>query len=129
MPTPILRAGFVLGAWLCAALPTFALPSDAAGEPWNDCNQNGVEDAVDIALGSSADVNQNGVPDECEALEPAAEPAPRNPGVRLQPAEPAWVFPCVGRGCSERIEPLTGGARRTSARVRRDGDARNGLAG
>ncbi|MCC6409874.1 MAG: hypothetical protein IT453_22160 [Planctomycetes bacterium] len=129
MPTPILRAARVLAAWLIAAAPSLALASEAAGEPWNDCNQNGVEDAVDIALGSSADVNQNGVPDECEALEPSAEPAPRIPGARLQPAEPAWVFPCVGRGCSERIEPLTGGARRTSARVRRAGEARNGLAG
>ena len=31
-----------------------------------DCNGNGIEDAVDIAFGTSSDVNQNGVPDECE---------------------------------------------------------------
>ena len=31
-----------------------------------DCNQNGIEDAVDIATGSSSDANGNGVPDECE---------------------------------------------------------------
>ncbi len=35
-----------------------------------DCNQNGVEDSVDIAFGSSSDVNKNGVPDECEAFTP-----------------------------------------------------------
>lgn len=31
-----------------------------------DCNGNGVEDALDIAKGTSADVDGNGVPDECE---------------------------------------------------------------
>jgi hypothetical protein len=34
--------------------------------PVNDCNENGVEDSVDIANGSSQDTNFNGVPDECE---------------------------------------------------------------
>jgi hypothetical protein len=33
-----------------------------------DCNNNGVEDAVDISLGTSSDVNRNGVPDECERI-------------------------------------------------------------
>ncbi|MFM7283347.1 MAG: hypothetical protein ACKO32_16415 [Planctomycetia bacterium] len=31
-----------------------------------DCNNNGIEDAVDIANGGSADLNNNGIPDECE---------------------------------------------------------------
>lgn len=31
-----------------------------------DCNTNGVPDADDIALATSADVNINGIPDECE---------------------------------------------------------------
>ncbi len=31
-----------------------------------DCNGNGVDDSEDIALENSADVNENGVPDECE---------------------------------------------------------------
>ncbi len=31
-----------------------------------DCNDNGVNDLDDIVLGTSADVNDNGVPDECE---------------------------------------------------------------
>lgn len=31
-----------------------------------DCNQNGSADMVDIAIGTSLDTNQNGVPDECE---------------------------------------------------------------
>ena len=35
-------------------------------EPWYDCNENGVEDSVDIATGSSADANMNGIPDDCE---------------------------------------------------------------
>jgi glucose/arabinose dehydrogenase len=34
----------------------------------DDCNVNLVADACDIALGSSLDCNQNGLPDECETL-------------------------------------------------------------
>jgi len=33
---------------------------------WADCNENGTNDACDIAGGSSEDANGNGVPDECE---------------------------------------------------------------
>lgn len=33
---------------------------------WNDCNDNGVPDVTDISLGTSDDVNSNGIPDECE---------------------------------------------------------------
>ncbi len=32
----------------------------------DDCNENGVDDATDIAEGRSLDCNGNGVPDECE---------------------------------------------------------------
>ena len=38
----------------------------AAPPPVEDCNDNGVEDAVDIACGESTDADGNGVPDECE---------------------------------------------------------------
>lgn len=44
-----------------------------------DCNQNGIEDAVDIAFGTSSDVDQNGVPDECEEVL-TAERAPGDSG-------------------------------------------------
>jgi serine protease AprX len=33
-----------------------------------DCNENGVPDATDIAAGTSTDVNSNGLPDECESV-------------------------------------------------------------
>ena len=33
-----------------------------------DCNVNGVDDAVDIATGTSADADQDGVPDECRCI-------------------------------------------------------------
>ena len=36
-----------------------------------DCNFNGIEDAVDIGLGTSLDCNQNGVPDGCELQQQA----------------------------------------------------------
>lgn len=36
---------------------------------WNtDCNGNGIDDAEDIAGGTSEDANGNGIPDECECL-------------------------------------------------------------
>ncbi len=58
----------VEGDWILSGAPyhgywgtvyAFALVSD-------DCNCNGVLDAVDIASGTSLDCNGNGVPDECE---------------------------------------------------------------
>ena len=39
--------------------------------PFLDCNENGIEDAVDIAFGTSCDADQNGIPDECERGRPA----------------------------------------------------------
>jgi hypothetical protein len=52
-----------------APLRAWPIQEAAAAPPVHfDCNQNGIDDAVDIAVGSSGDVNGNGVPDECEAL-------------------------------------------------------------
>ena len=36
--------------------------------PIDDCNENGNDDACDIADATSADENGNGVPDECEPV-------------------------------------------------------------
>ena len=33
-----------------------------------DCNENGIDDAIDIQEGTSKDENHNGVPDECESF-------------------------------------------------------------
>ena len=33
---------------------------------YHDCNGNGRDDSVDIAVGSSTDDNENGIPDECD---------------------------------------------------------------
>ena len=41
---------------------------DIASAPCFDCNNNGVEDQVDISTGGSSDVNGNGIPDECERI-------------------------------------------------------------
>ena len=54
----------LLSCLLCAS----AFAEVALGPPMQDCNRNGVEDAVDIAFGGSSDANCNGVPDECESL-------------------------------------------------------------
>jgi len=37
-------------------------------DPYFDCNNNGVEDSVDIGQGTSNDSNSNGIPDECEQI-------------------------------------------------------------
>ena len=45
----------------------------------SDCNENGIDDAIDIATGTSPDVDGNGIPDECECPTPpslSAEPDP-----------------------------------------------------
>jgi hypothetical protein len=42
--------------------------ADLVAAPMIDCNGNGIEDAIDVAFGSSGDVNDNGVPDECERV-------------------------------------------------------------
>lgn len=54
----------VLLALLICLAPT--AHSCLRSPPRFDCNSNGVDDAVDIALGTSGDANANGVPDECE---------------------------------------------------------------
>ncbi len=49
-------------------------PSDRWGTWWGkigeppaaDCNNNGIEDSIDIALGTSQDCDSSGIPDECE---------------------------------------------------------------
>ena len=36
--------------------------------PGQDCNGNGFDDFIDIAAGESLDLNENGIPDECECV-------------------------------------------------------------
>lgn len=59
------------------------LPAGAAGD---DCNQNGVDDAINLAAGVTVDRNRNGAPDECD-VEAAT----------LGLAAPRY-FPLVGAG-------------------------------
>jgi len=49
-------------------------PGPAHPTPHHDCNGNGIEDMVDIALGTSSDADLDGVPDECQAPRPGAGP-------------------------------------------------------
>ncbi len=45
----------------------------------NDCNQNGIDDGVDVSIGTSIDCNQNGRPDECDVgFDPRVADANRN---------------------------------------------------
>ena len=52
---------------LACTLGLAAQVPPAGGEAWTfDCNANGIDDAVDIAIGSSSDADLDGVPDECQ---------------------------------------------------------------
>ncbi len=46
-----------------------ARPLPAPAEFLTDCNHNGIEDSVDIAFGTSSDVDDDGIPDECQSCE------------------------------------------------------------
>ncbi len=39
---------------------------DDGGGGITDCNNNGIDDSIDISTGTSHDANNNGIPDECE---------------------------------------------------------------
>jgi hypothetical protein len=54
------RAGFP-GA--CASADIDALDHHKVAV--NDCNNNGIDDSIDIATGAAVDLNQDGVPDSC----------------------------------------------------------------
>jgi len=58
-------------AQFCAALfvgffVTYSYSPSKAAAGFVDCNNNGVDDTVDISSGESTDCNQDGVPDDCE---------------------------------------------------------------
>ena len=68
----------------CSASPVAgASRHQEPAPPLHDCNANGVEDAVDIARGTSCDADLDGVPDECqERRPPRAAPTTTEPGHR-----------------------------------------------
>ncbi|MFQ5494392.1 MAG: FG-GAP-like repeat-containing protein, partial [Phycisphaerae bacterium] len=51
-----------------ALMPIVTYGSLSATIVFADCNNNGVNDASDIAAGTSPDCNANGIPDECDVL-------------------------------------------------------------
>ncbi len=59
-----------------------------------DCNRNAIGDEIDIAAGTSADENQDGVPDECQNIEVDCF------GVRGGSAKPDRCGVCGGDGGS-----------------------------
>lgn len=109
--------GLFGGGWAPAPLlgPGIAGPDDldALVEPLFDCNGNGIEDAIDIGAGTSADTNLNGVPDECESAgKPSCPCASGTPCGNVDPVatsyrsgtrtftgtEPAGPLPRPGEG-------------------------------
>lgn len=130
----------------CVALVVVGLlawraPLSAAPEDWNDCNQNGVEDAVDIAYGTSADLDRNGVPDECQTLlapwgRSTLRPWGRSTLRRAtlapsapEPPEAECVARPIALGTLVPIEPTQRGVRPSRTFLRRPDRARNGCSG
>jgi hypothetical protein len=64
----------------------------------NDCNMNGVDDAIDIAEGTSQDCNGNQIPDECDVA-PSVETAPFEMAL---PLGDDWAA-----GCDDCWSPIT----------------------
>ncbi|GJM24396.1 MAG: hypothetical protein DHS20C16_08110 [Phycisphaerae bacterium] len=56
----------VAGAIPCAVGQSCDEPTDTCSPIGNDCNNNGIGDATDIAGATSDDANANTVPDECD---------------------------------------------------------------
>jgi hypothetical protein len=57
------------GMIISAYLPWIDLIVDCAGN-CGDCNGNGIADGIEIELGTAPDGNGDGLPDECNVLEP-----------------------------------------------------------
>ncbi|MFT7462686.1 MAG: endonuclease I [Pseudohongiellaceae bacterium] len=61
------RADF---SWTSEGAETGGVPNTAQtfviGGVTNDCNENGIEDATDIAMATSLDLDMDGIPDECQ---------------------------------------------------------------
>ena len=55
------------GPRLCGAEVDIG-PLESGACEWQDCNQNGFDDRMDIRSGRSEDLDSTGVPDECERL-------------------------------------------------------------
>ncbi len=67
-----------------------SVPSTSCAQAVNDCNNNGIPDALDIAAGRSQDRNFNAMPDECEQIinvPTSTSVSPTNP----QPTAPILV--------------------------------------
>ncbi len=64
----------------------------ACGVQITDCNNNGIDDAVDISSGTSEDCNDNDIPDECEAsTNLKTYPITPSPAVAIPDANTAGV--------------------------------------
>ena len=90
---------------------------DADGCPANDCNNNLIDDATDIADGTSSDCDGNGVPDECEAdgdadgVPDACDNCPDTPNPDQADADGDGV----GDACPACVPPVVGAVPQRSA--------------
>lgn len=80
-------------ALACAGMTLFvdnSRPSQNWASSVNDCNQNGIPDALDIAARRSADANFNALPDECESAISTPTFASATPNL-AQPGQPIFA--------------------------------------
>ncbi len=78
-------AGFSLRGATTAILLGHVL-SIATIAQGQDCNSNGQDDALDLAVGTSFDCNANTIPDECELAAPIRFDDPRNVSLDFAPS-------------------------------------------
>jgi hypothetical protein len=83
---------------------------DPVCPPTRDCNENGVEDSIDISSGVSLDVNLNGIPDECETPPGGAQiPSDCNQDGHLDLSDGVCLLNFLFRGTVSRL-PCDSGA-------------------
>ena len=85
------RACCGMAAYVDTSVASQNCGSSTYGNSVNDCNNNGVSDADDIANGTSQDRNFNGTPDECEQGAPLiTAPVEVSPS-DVEPGQPIHV--------------------------------------
>ena len=77
------------GRALANALPASSI---VIGGVLHDCNDNGIEDLIDIAEGRSADINKNNVPDECEEISGLQRPGNCNQDADVDISDAVCLF-------------------------------------
>ncbi|MEO1128945.1 MAG: PQQ-dependent sugar dehydrogenase [Planctomycetota bacterium] len=66
------------------------------GNPFEDCNGNGIDDAQDILMGTSFDCNGNSIPDECDIASMFSEDCAGGPVGVPAAGDAFFMTSCIG---------------------------------